>query len=111
MGYNECEMREMKLQRVWAKAMAAEMKKGNYRITTDGIRYRVECLQWCGWLWWRKRKWKPMVRYSPGGMDDYVPHFPSLEKAHEALGKCVAEEKARRQGFQPVPEQENHAGT
>jgi hypothetical protein len=43
-----------------------------FRIVTNGLRYRVERLEWRGILWWRRQVWRPIgiefVRY-PDAVD------------------------------------------
>ena len=72
-----------------------------YRITSDGIRWRIErfCL-----TWFRKRpKWAWIGRYHPDG-EFTQTDFASLEEAEKAVRDIKQEDVAKARGYQVVKE-------
>jgi hypothetical protein len=75
-------------------------KKTHYRITTNGLTYRVEQLRRPMWLFRRKPTWTPIRFVDIEGC--VMSEFPDKAMAQKCIDQAIAEEEAKRQGFQPL---------
>lgn len=81
--------------------------RGRFRIVTNGLRFRVERLEWRGILWWRRQKWIPLCNQS--WIDDFNPdsgmtmpvEFVSRGLAQARIDLDVAELRAELHGWTP----------
>jgi hypothetical protein len=69
----------------------------NYRITSNGLKYRVEQH---GRLWFNKTEWRP-VPFS-NGFCLYHKEYDSLSDAQDALNHIIEHDAAESRGWQPV---------
>jgi len=67
-----------------------------FRITTNGLRFRVENLCRTGMLWWKGQEWCTVYTYQE------PTELPTLESAQVRLDNCIRELKAEMHGWQPV---------
>jgi len=75
--------------------------RNNYRIITNGIKYRIEKHKVCGILWWKERKWIQLCV----GNDDNVSHildFHAKEDAIKTMDFCIKEDLAQIRGWEEV---------
>ena len=78
-----------------------------YRVTTNGIVYRVERLTNTGFLWWKKMVWKPIVDNGALFYGIYmIVTYDSKEDALVAMNRYIREDAAYYRGFIPVDEHE-----
>lgn len=68
-----------------------------YRISTNGVRFKIEALTPCGMLWWKSSKWKCLqdCLISPSGRHVMYNNifYDSLHEAKVALHKLEKEVK------------------
>ena len=75
--------------------------RNNYRIITNGMKYRIEKQKVCGMLRWKKKKWIQLCR----GNDDNIScilDFPAKEDAIKTMGFCIKEDLAQIRGWEEV---------
>ncbi len=72
-----------------------------FRIVTNGLRFRVERLEWRGHLWWRKQKWIPLCHYNPFGDLSYPIEFKTRGEAQNRIDRDVRELQAKLHGWKP----------
>jgi hypothetical protein len=68
-----------------------------FRIVTNGLRYRVERLEWRGILWWRRQKWIPLYDCASRPVEYYT-----YKEAVDRLFYDAAELRADLHGWTPV---------
>lgn len=70
-----------------------------YRITTNGIRYRIEEFTEAGWF--SRAKWQPMGRYRYGRFWSVV-EYDSFAKAESEMCALIEEAEAKDHGWTVV---------
>ncbi len=86
------------------KRIIEQSIKKNYRIVTNGIKFRIERYEVVGKLWWRKKKWVP-VSYYIG--TDPVPrtNFMFRDKAESFLNRLMLEDASEIYGWHIIKNQ------
>ena len=69
-----------------------------YRIVTNGLNYRV---QWLGkTLILRRPKWYWL--YQNTCLGSFIPEFPSILEAQDAIAKSKSQDEAKKRGYVPI---------
>lgn len=63
-----------------------------FRISTNGIKYRVEFLRDIGMLWWKKQVWNPI------GFLEYDDD----KGARMFMNECIKIYKSKLNGWKPI---------
>jgi len=80
---------------------AVASAKHRFRITSNGIGFRVERFTAVGHLWWRRDKWLPLCY--PKWRGPATPmEFRSLVAAQDAVASEVKKFEALQRGWHPV---------
>ena len=74
---------------------------GQYRIITNGFRYRVQEKVIVGYFFWRHEKWETLCGCSPSVGCEPL-EFSTLEEAQKETEESIAKERAQLYGWQPV---------
>lgn len=72
-----------------------------YRITSNGIKFRIEWLCHRRFLWWRWSKWKRM--WKPDGAGGFVEaQYDTIDDAERVIKRVQAHDVAEALGWIPV---------
>ena len=80
------------------------MSTPKLRITTDGLRWRVERYSRFRAFFWRRWAWMPIRFYSPLYPLCAVEKFCSYESAKSAIDELAKADRARARGWRCVME-------
>ena len=72
----------------------------DFRITFNGLKYRIERKRPWSFLFSSGVDWSPLGNYLVGRF--VVSKFDTLDEAEKEMGKCQDELDAERRGWQPV---------
>jgi len=76
---------------------------GLYRIAWNGLRYRIERLEWRG-LWWRKRQRWVRIGWRRYGISVEL-EYDTEEEAKDQIKKMIDESIAEIHGWIPLEKQ------
>jgi hypothetical protein len=69
-----------------------------FRVATNGIKFRPERLSARRFLWWRWEKWKPLYVCGPYS-DWHTAEFNTPEQAFDAMNQASREQAAKQRGW------------
>jgi hypothetical protein len=71
--------------------IAKELAK-EFRVITNGIIFRIEHREWCGYLWWRKLKWVPFPKklFSLPRVD-YLTYSDAQDRINREVRRMAAD--------------------
>ena len=78
------------------KEVTIEELRPLFRIITNGLKFRVQRLEWRGILWWRKHKWITITDLY------YDTTFPTIRIAQAFMDDKITELKAKINGWRPI---------